>query len=571
MIDKNYTNESRLQLRDQPSATRSGFLASPQLLDHVFSLAIFSLTLFCGWYLTLAFPYGLWNAETPGYETLSRNFHWFAPNPLDWWRTFPLAILIDIASKLPNPTSAIYWVNTFLFSFSSALVYYLGRALFSSRGWGLALALSTLLFEIAEMNIFYNNLQISADPLFAELIHLGVLVALVGWLCSSAVTFLLGYLVLAMAIFTKPAGLAIAPLWFAFAFLARRRWSGNNRNNLVIAFASSVILIAPATIWSLRNFYLYGYPKVAGSGGCSLLLAALPVMSNYDLLFDDARTNAKFITTVRKCERDSGVDTNPNPSLEARALRYESYFVWSGKGAYGPFDFLAALTNPFWTGNRISYRFDSKHMFQIDQESGRIAQRIICQHPLGYVRRTIREYISMFSPQELWLDDGYYYGYNSKLSRAYGLDAPKLIIDYLLFPRTGIPNPRPNNEAIAQEIGAIVMNPILRSIFNCYFVSELLLTHLLFLAAVIGLIVAFKRQSQYLVNLNVVLIMLFLTASFNYLVVALMQVARWRYALAGDPELHLMSIIALFFLLRWLASGSLPAKIKSTFASRKHP
>src|SRR6516165_8255349 len=194
-------------------------LEKPQRLDWTLCGTIFFLSMFFCWLLSLAYPEGLVNEETPTYWLIQKDFHWFASNQLDWYRTIPYGALLGFASMFKNPTGVLYWVNSLIFSMDCALVFVLGRMLFASHKLALALAASTLLFEVASMRTFYNNLGVSTDAMFGELITLGVLLILVGWLGKKWRLLLLGYFVFGLVAFIKPAGTSVWLIWLPFAIV----------------------------------------------------------------------------------------------------------------------------------------------------------------------------------------------------------------------------------------------------------------------------------------------------------------------------------------------------------------
>src|SRR5262249_28283959 len=150
------------------------------------------------------------------------------------------------------------------------LIFVLGRSLSASRPASIALALTALVVEVAAMRTFFSNLQATADPLFAELTYLGVLLALTGWMRSSQLAFVAGYAILGLAALTKTVGLSLLPLWICFAVLACWSGSGPLRKRYTTILVSIVLLVGPVGLWSLRNYYIYGTPKTNALGGCSL-------------------------------------------------------------------------------------------------------------------------------------------------------------------------------------------------------------------------------------------------------------------------------------------------------------
>src|SRR5579883_965607 len=73
-------------------------------------------SLFLGWVLFLAYPQTIVTGETSTYWGIAQGFRLFAPNAGDWWRHIPYGAILTLVSKCPNPSAAIYWVNTGLFS-----------------------------------------------------------------------------------------------------------------------------------------------------------------------------------------------------------------------------------------------------------------------------------------------------------------------------------------------------------------------------------------------------------------------------------------------------------------------
>jgi hypothetical protein len=559
-----------------------------QLLDGACFIGIFALSMFFGWLLSLAYPWAIFDGETPGYVWIGVNFHWFSANALDWWRTIPYGLVIAAATTQKNPGSFIFWLNTSMFSLSSALVYCLGRQLFNSFFQATALALAALLFEVVSMRIFFNDLHIAADPFFSQLIYLGVLLALLGWLRASGTIFVCAYLLFGIAIFTKPIGIALLPEWLIFALLCGCHWSASKKKRQVIALVSVVAMVAPWGLWLLRNFCVYGQAS-SGAGGCSLLLASLPVLRDDDVIFENGEINAEFIKSVRECEKGKQLTGKLSGTCAEREMNYERYFVWD-KGPQKPFEIVAKVTNskpnrlpndsqspPIDKSNgdteskRSAPLFDSAHMFRVDKEAGRVAMRLISSHPADYARRTWREYVDMFSPLTLSVFDGESFQTDSSL--VYAREEPDRWSDFKLFPGTGRPIVSEDSKAKARVIGKIICAPTIKAGLDWYYANEFVLSHAVFFAAVICLAIASTYRSKMAISRAdrahlIVLIMLFLTACLNYALISLGQVARKRYTLAGDPELHLMLILVFFIVIRWFATRAFSPALKVTIRSK---
>jgi hypothetical protein len=452
-----------------------------------------------------------------------------------------------------------------LFSLNVALVFILGRALFASAWKGLALALSVLFFEIACMRTFFQSLQASADPFFAELVCLGVLMALVGWLRTWPIASICACAILGISAFTKPVGMSFLPVWTLFALCQWWPKAGKSAQRLTVMFLSVTLLWGPVELWSLRNYYVFGIAKTVGSGGCSLLAATLPLISDNDRILDDPAKNAAFIAAVRECEKTHQMSWGREPSPWARQCWYEEYFNLRDELSM-PFEFLSRLTKRPSEKRQFSAKRDSIEMFQIDAMATQIAWAIIKAHPAAYLGRVVREYISMFSP--LSVPAYVWENYNSDPLVVYRTHGPDgLAADFSLYPRTGVPNSTLSNKSVARILGYFVDSPIIKGLLAWYYANQLWLSHFIGLLALIGYVLARAKQPHSvkcdaICRIAVTVMMLFLTTASNYLAVSLCQVARLRYAISGgDIELHLMFLIALlavFHVLFTLARRFIP-------------
>src|SRR5262249_13502394 len=158
--------------------------------------------------------------------------------------------------------------NALLFSLNMVAITILGRALFSSLIVGLALALSSIAFELAVMRLFYANLQLCVDPLLSELICLGILLSLIAWLEKRPRLFIAAYAILGWACFLKPVGLSLLPMLVPLAILAWYRLPEKRQKVLTIALSLG-LLFGPAFLWSLRNYFVYGAFKCSALAGSS--------------------------------------------------------------------------------------------------------------------------------------------------------------------------------------------------------------------------------------------------------------------------------------------------------------
>ncbi len=244
------------------------------------------------------------------------------------------------------------------------------------------------------------------------------------------------------------------------------------------------------------------YAKSSGVGGSSFLQAVLPFITKDEKLFDDPYVNSKFYFTVKTCEIICSHFTLPDEKEHValgRMARYERYYLY-GPASTNPFQFLVSLTNPEWHGTGFHFvtEFQPRQMFPADDEAGRVAVQIIKDHPLEYVNRFFVEYIDMFRPLAVWYNPLSVYqsepfsAYNFWDTKRQG-PRPSYL---LLYPGKGFPDGAGANVFVAKLFGAAYENPIMRNFLMTYYVSELWLSHLIFLVAVYFFLASAKTECQ---------------------------------------------------------------------------
>lgn len=510
-------------------------------------MGVFSFGLLLGWLLSLAYPQGITNFETPRFWAIQNNFFWFAPNPGDWWIPPGYGLILKACLASSNPSSAIYWLNTLLFCLNSGLVYVLARSLFTSTKLALVLALSAVIFEFACMRIFFLHLFIMADPLYAELGYLGVLLSLIGWLKCRPAILVAGYLILGLESFIKPVGISLLPFWIGFAVFVARDWQRQGLKNYGAILISVLLLTGPLVLWSSRNYCIYGYAKNGGGAGTSLLKVTLPLLSGKDQVFSDPSTNSEFIRTVRSTEEFYWPKKNNWTDIEW--FWHEQYFFRS-EPVLGPFDYLAGLRTLNWD-ERMAIHHDSAKMFAIDQQSAQVASKIIRAHPKGYLKRVAKEYHLLFNPLQLPISPFERYQADPNIVyKIYASNLPQA--NAAIYPGRGSPDTSSKNKDLAATIGTLCNNPSLQWFFHCYYANQFWLSHVICLTAVLFLSFAqFYRGKRadfdQARRTSVVLTSLFTTAASYYLLLALVEKAMPRLAIGGgDLELHLMFLIFIF-------------------------
>ncbi len=123
---------------------------------------------------------------------------------------------------------------------------------------------------------------------------------------------------------------------------------------------------------------------------------------------------------------------------------------------------------------------------------------------------------------------------------------------FALYPHRGTPGYSVGDAKVALSLAVIPNNYLVQQFLTCYFKVEFLLSHLIFLGALICLIwnKMFAPLSKTIKQLSLVIMMLFLTTFCLYFIPSLCQIAKMRYAIAGDLELHLLFLLA-FEALLW--------------------
>lgn len=519
---------------------------------------LFFVSVLLSWLLSLAYPEGITSGETGTYYAGGRLPDPFRPNGSDWLRLPTFGAILYCLSKFPNPTSAVYWFNSGIFALNSSLVYLLGKRTFASAKIAFALAFTFILFEFVCMRMFFHHLHVTADPVQGEFVFLGALLALTACLYQRYFLLPLAYAVLGFGAFIKPVATAILPIWTVFAiaywFYAGRHKPGLGR----IILLSVVLLVAPVTIWSARNCYLYGQAKTTGYFGCALLVFTLPLLSDADPIFEDSQKNKEFISAVR--EREESVRAKQfipkQPPFAVRMRRAEGYFINIPCGN-GPFDYLAGLKEGSIEASikeRKKLRIDSVRMFQVDDAARAVAMRIIYLHPYAYLKQVFMEYFNLYTPADAPPGPWDNPRPDPKIALKVHLDEGINNCAYLY--KQGSPDPTLSNLSVAKALASIYNNDCIKWVLKLYYDSEFWLTHLIFVVALASFILANKvsyPEGAILRRTAIVVIMLFSTAACQYFASASCAVSRLRYSLgSGELELHLLLLMAVFALIIWV-------------------
>lgn len=530
--------------------------------DLVACASVFTLSMFFCWLLWLVYPQEVTTFETPPFLIQHAGYAWFGTNAIDWIRTIGFQSIVWICTRFGNPSSVLYWFNAINFSIDSALVYVLGRSLFGSVRSALTLAISLLAFEFASMRIFFFNIFVIADPPYAEMTYMGILLSFIGWLRRQRIVFMLGYLILGIGSFIKPVGISLWPVWICFAIFVWLDWRAQGLKYDRAVILSVILFVVPIAFWFVRNYCVYGDAEYSGGGGVSLLKATLPLLADQDILLDNKVANAEFKTAVRQTERSyagkSFQSLRPN---RIRCFWHRQYF-FACEPVLGPFDYLAGLRTPN-KEERMRVQLDSKRMFALDGQCARVGMRIIEAHPMAYLQRVWGQYSAIFDQSMIPGSDFERFQKNPELVYEVHKKCVHSVNDFF-YPGRGSPDFNSSNRALAQAISSLCENTVVRWLLNLYYANQFLLVHLIFVGALLLYgelqIVSVKpiHSREYQVA-SIVVIFLFLTAVSYNLVLALVEMAIKRLAIGGsDLVLHLMFFLTVMtcalILIRFVAA-----------------
>lgn len=498
---------------------------------------IMAISLFFGYLLSRAYPYGIPHADTGTYLEFGQTFSFFHANPGDWIRTPPFPLLLRFSLFTHEPTFTVLWFYLLLFTGNIALTFWFFLGIFPSRILSFVVTSVALIFEVSLMRTFYYSIQILADPLLAHFVLTGSLLALGGWIRRSPLALLVGAAFLGLAAFTKPVGIVLFPLWIPFYIWAVRD-NGKSHTLTVLCIA---LLLGPTLLWSGRNTVLYGYFQPTAFGGRNLLPRVLPLLEDTDTILSDPQKNSAFIEEVRAVERTVGTEYN----------HYAWGVVPNRIGYWGILDTLTeqyretgeslATLGMRWNAGMLDGRF-----FAIDSLTIRTALRIIAYHPWEYLNMVTRDYWTLFKMRHRIL--GISYQLQAPPQETYQW-IPRLqeSMRKKLYPPSGLSDAdhiSPRARAILSSLVLTLPPASTNSLFS--FAS---LTHALFLGSLVVLFRQRHRKNPVPFHAALSIVMLFLTAASHYALTSATELPLERYALPGEMGLNLIILLATFLLI----------------------
>lgn len=515
-------------------------------MDHRLSpyLVVLTLSLFFGYLLSCAFPYGIIHADTGSYLELGRTLSFSSAGMWDWTRTPPFALLLLLSTFTSEPTATVIWFYLFLFTVNIVLAFWFALGIFGSRFSAFIFASIALFLEVSLMRTFYYNTQILADPLLAHLILMGSLLSLGGWIHRTPLALVAGAFALGLAAFTKPVGIALFPLWIPFFIWVTTTNEKPSISPRALTIVCLALLFGPTLIWSSRNALLYGHFQPTAYGGRNILPRVLPLLKDTDIVLDNLQKNRTFIEEVRALEREVGTEYN--------------HYAWGNvPGRIGYFGILDTLTTEYQeTGESLSslgVKWDvialNQRFFAIDPLAIRTALRIIRLHPGEYLAIVSEGYLALFDMirRDLGLSAQLQAPPDQTYQGVSGLHEGTLLA---LYPPTGLPDPE-KISPLAREILARFALPssFLRLRF---FPSFVVLAHTMFFWSIAFLWCQKRRKPPVTLYAPVSFVMLFLTAASHYLLTSATEFPLERYALPGEMGLNLALLLTIFLMFQWL-------------------
>lgn len=511
-----------------------------------------SVSMFWCWVLSLAFPFGFINSQTTNAFYQIKGFTLLgSAASYDWKETVLFGCLLLASELLSNPSSAVYWTNASLFSANIVLLFVLGRRLFGTNWMGLALSLSVLLLEIIVMHSFYFNLQMSPEATYGNLLLLGVLLGVIGWLRNSTPLFAVGIGVLGLTALIKPLeGMSVFLVWLPLIVCAVSEAGRFAGRRITIGLLLVSLLTGPTLLWSGRNLLVYGSFSPACYAEFSLLARALPLLEDKDPVFNTPEDSRAFVRVVRAYEKKVGFPHGGVQSEGTRLWIHDNYISWN-RSNYSVYDYLASTI-----GRDRADGSDSQLMFELKDVERRIALSIMSCHFSSFVRVWLEDYQKLFSsavyraPSEK---------FQSNQAHAYEETLRSPVTGYPSHSRLNLFACNPVAVCILFLLAEFSLSQMAGELFTSL---QFFLSHLIFIASLIGFALTLHLKSRFYQSrqakeICLVTVVMFLTAAIDFMVVSACDLPRYRYVVAGDMLVHIVVLTATLLVTRRLI-GSRP-------------
>ena len=317
------------------------------------------------------------------YDTgLSLIFPWRI-SPHDASRMPLYGFFWNIASLFLSRAQAAMWINLIALSGSMALWHVTLLALSKSHTRSIFLSLFSLIAVTFSMRQFYLSSMALDDALFCYMSVSGSLLVFLGYLQHSYKISYAGIAMLGLAVFMKPVGIILLPVWGTFIVWQSFKYKTLKRrvSNLVLC---TLLLIGPISLWSVRQYIVYGHLRSNAFGAVHLLTTVLPFVEDNDVLIKDPIRNSTFLATLRKHEELHG--------------KYRGNYLWKDKAdakLYNPIVQLQLQNNLFVNPNKYTKQY-VQNQFVLGEIAMPIALRIIWLHWQEYVSVVLKNFWYFF-------------------------------------------------------------------------------------------------------------------------------------------------------------------------------
>lgn len=518
-------------------------------ITHLWYIAIFVISLLSCAILFLGFPYAVIHQDTGSYWDLYHSFHFWSANNNDWARTPVYSGIIAIAFLFPQPALFILWCNAVFFALGITGIAWMTTALFHSKKAGAFCAIIVLCMEIFFLHSFTYTLLILTDPLYADLVLIGSMLILGGWLRHRTIPLWIGFFCLGIAALLRPVGICLFPVWIGFLIFLwmyerKKRDSFSSGRSFGIAI---ILLLLPTLLWTTRNGIVYGHARVSAFGGRNLLPHVLSLVQDDDVLFPDAEENRAFIDYLHTFGQTFGTD--------------EDIYRWGGSDNMpNMFTRFLPLTPVYAEKKGVIMGMDyAQAMFEMDALTTHLAIRIIALHPIAYLQLVAHHLFLILKEPIYTLADDPHAWYLMRMRPPLPQDTVQSF-----YPPDGAIDALDGNRIVSGWMTHTLQSPFITMLRTGIFMILPFVYDVLVLLSLFFLwypLRVFSTSSFAFRPALIVLLCLLFTALSHYLLTAMVEGGNERYALPGEIGLHLCVLLSIVMVWKWLL-GSIPLRTK---------
>lgn len=430
-----------------------------------------------------------------------------------------------IAGKFLQPSQAALWVNFFGISITMALWYGALFGVTKKQSASAVLSTISLVLITFSMRQFYVGGMALDDSLFSSFAFSGLLLVFLGYVFQKKSATFAGMGVLGLAIFTKPIGVCLLPLWIPFVLWESLRFSNIKKRGMHILICV-LLLLGPMTLWSARQYALYGFFRSNAFGAVHLLANVLPFVEQDDILLENTEHDTQFKESLLLFEDIHGKDR----------IKYLWYDRVNSKGA-NPFVQLELQNNLFVNPN-LRPRAYVQSQFAVAEIAMNVALRIIRLHPRQYIHMTLQNFWDFFPFEANAIQES--------LEDTYRIRVKKIEKLPFYFPPDGTPRLSERNANTQALLTAYCCNNSVRTFLQKRKTAFSYGVMILFLWHGIGLYKQRKRRES---ALYASFLLGFLLLSQTILYYALTSATAFpvdRYATVGEPGLLFATVLGIY-------------------------